>query len=150
RGCPSSSRSATNTSSSSAPGSRRQTINSTPRWRRPCRSRLRADDHAKSYDGGEALIGFVGPHGDTFEFLELAEEIFDQVAPLVEFRVERQGHRAARMLRDHDLGAPLIEIANDRIAVEGLVSDQAAESQTVDQWSGPDRIETMAGQQDEA
>jgi len=34
---------------------------------------------------GEALIGFVCAHGDPFEFLSFAEEILDQVAPLVDF-----------------------------------------------------------------
>jgi hypothetical protein len=29
--------------------------------------------------GGEALIGFVGAERDALEFLELAEEVFDQV-----------------------------------------------------------------------
>src|SRR6187399_1473095 len=38
---------------------------------------------------GEALVGFVGAHGDAFEFLELAEEILDQVTPLVDFRIGR-------------------------------------------------------------
>ena len=36
------------------------------------------------------LIGFVCPHRDAFEFLELAEEILDQVPPLVEFGVQPQ------------------------------------------------------------
>jgi peptidoglycan-N-acetylglucosamine deacetylase len=49
---------------------------------------------------GETLIGFVCAHGDTFEFLELAEEVFDQVAPLVDFRVDRQRRSAPWMLRD--------------------------------------------------
>ena len=30
--------------------------------------------------GGEALICFIGSHGDAFEFLELSEEVFDQMA----------------------------------------------------------------------
>jgi hypothetical protein len=54
---------------------------------------------------GEALIGFVCAHGDAFEFLELAEEVFDQVAPLVDFRVDRLRRSAPWMLRDDDLGA---------------------------------------------
>ena len=49
-------------------------------------------------DGGETLIGFVGAHGDAFELLELAEEVLDQVPPLVEFGVERQRHRPPRVL----------------------------------------------------
>ena len=49
-------------------------------------------------DGGEALVGFVGAHGDAFEFLELAEEILDQVTPLVDFGVDRQRRSASWML----------------------------------------------------
>ena len=100
--------------------------------------------------GLEALVGFVGAHGDAFEFLELAEEILDQVPPLVEFGIERQRHRTSWMLRDDDLGAALVEVGNNGVAVEGLVSDQAAEGDAVDQGRDADRIETMAGQQDEA
>ena len=51
-------------------------------------------------DGGEALVGFVGAHGDAFELLELAEEVLDQVAPFVDFGVDRQGRwRAADAAR---------------------------------------------------
>ena len=44
------------------------------------------------------MVGFVRAHGDAFELLELAEEVFDQVPPLIEFGLERQRHRAPRML----------------------------------------------------
>jgi hypothetical protein len=37
---------------------------------------------------GEALVGFVCAHGDAFEFLELAEEVLDQVSPLIELGVD--------------------------------------------------------------
>ena len=47
---------------------------------------------------GEALIGFVCAHGDAFELLELAKEVFDQVSPLVELGVDRQRHSAPWML----------------------------------------------------
>ena len=40
----------------------------------------------EKYISGDTLIGFVCAHGDAFEFLELSEEVFDQVAPLVDFR----------------------------------------------------------------
>jgi hypothetical protein len=48
--------------------------------------------------GGEALIGFVGAHGDAFEFLELAEDVFNQVAPLIDLRVNRQRRGAPWVL----------------------------------------------------
>ena len=61
---------------------------------------------------GEAGVGFVGPHGDAFELLELAEEVFDQVTPFVHLGVDRERLQATRMLRDHDLGAAGVEIGD--------------------------------------
>src|SRR5882757_5893454 len=101
-------------------------------------------------DCGEALIGFVGAHGDALELLELAEEVLDQVPPLVEFSVERQRHRAPRMLRDDDLGAALVQLGDDGIAVEGLVGDQSAKGETVDERRDADRIEAVSGQANKA
>ena len=95
---------------------------------------------------GETLIGFVCAHCDAFEFLELAEEILDQVAPLVDLGVDRQRRGAAWMLRDDDLGTALVEVSNDGIAGEGLVGDEAGKGETVDERSNAYRIEMMAGQ----
>ena len=99
---------------------------------------------------GEALIGFVRAHCDALEFLELTEEILDQVTPLVDLGVDRQRHGAPRMLRDDDLGAALVEVGYDGIAIEGLVGDEAVKGETVDERSDADRIETMAGHENEA
>jgi hypothetical protein len=49
---------------------------------------------------GEALVGFVAAHGDAFELLEFAEEVFDQVTPLVDFRVDDEWLCAPGMLGD--------------------------------------------------
>ena len=38
--------------------------------------------------GREALVGFVGAQRDAFEFLELAEEVLDQVTPFVHLGVD--------------------------------------------------------------
>jgi hypothetical protein len=84
-------------------------------------------------DGIEALVGFVGAHSDTLEFLEFAEEVLDRMTAFAEFGVERQGRRASWILRDNDLGAAFVEIGNDGVAVEGLVGDQAAEVEAVDE-----------------
>jgi hypothetical protein len=88
----------------------------------------------------EALIGFICAHGEAFEFLKLAEEILDQVAPLVDLSVDRQ-----RRGLDAVLDAALVEVGNDGIAVEGLVGDEALKDETVDERSDAHRIETMAG-----
>src|SRR5271168_4428230 len=54
------------------------------------------------------------------------------------------------MLRDNDFGATLVEVGNDGIAVEGLVGDEAVKGETVDERGEADRIETMAGHENEA
>src|SRR3954470_22199471 len=72
------------------------------------------------------------------------------MVPFVHLGVDLERHRAARMMRDHDLGAALIEIGDDIIAVEGRVGDQGAELKTVDQRRGPDSVEALSGQQNEA
>jgi hypothetical protein len=54
------------------------------------------------------------------------------------------------MLRDDDLGAALVQVGDDGIAVKGLIGDEALKGDTVDKRSNPHGIETMAGQQNKA
>jgi len=98
----------------------------------------------------EALIGLVGAHGNTLELLELAEEVLDQMAPFVHFGVDLERGGTARMLRDHDLGAALVEVGNDLVAVKGRVGDQGAELKAIDQRRDPDSVEALSGQQHKA
>ena len=76
-------------------------------------------------DGVEALVSFVGAHGDAFELFEFAEEVFDQMTPFVHFFVDCKGKGAPRMLGDDDLGAAFVEVSDDNVAVEGLVGEHA-------------------------
>ena len=46
--------------------------------------------------GLEALVGFVGAHGDAFEFLEFTEEVLDEMTPFVHLGVDWERHAAAR------------------------------------------------------
>ena len=85
----------------------------------------------------EALVGFVGAHGDAFEFLEFTEEVLDQMTPFVHLGVDWERDGAARVLRNHDLGTALIEIGDDVVAVEGLVGDQRAEFDALDKGGTP-------------
>src|SRR5580704_14382891 len=50
--------------------------------------------------GGEALIGLVGAHCDTFEHLEPVEEVLDEMPPFVHLLVDGERLCAARMLGD--------------------------------------------------
>ena len=52
-------------------------------------------------------------------------------------------------VRSH-LGAVLVEISDDGIAVEGHVGDQPTEGHALDQRRHADRVMAMVGQQDEA
>src|SRR5215204_494383 len=101
-------------------------------------------------DGDEALIGFVGAHGDAFEVFELTEEVLDQMAPLVHLSVEGERLGATRMLGDDNLGAAFIEVGDQRIAVEGLVGDQRSEGDAVDERWHADRVEALPREKDEA
>lgn len=92
------------------------------------------DDGGGEMDHGrEALIGFVAAHGDALELLELAEEILDEMSPLVEVGVDLARVGAAWMLGDDDLGPAFVQFGEDGVAVEGLVADQAAELDPPDQ-----------------
>ena len=97
--------------------------------------------------GLEAFVGFVAAHGDTFEFLELAEEVLDQMTPLVHLGVDRERLASTRVLGDHDLGAACIEIGDDGVAVEGRVGDEGAEVARLQQRFDPDRVVALPGQQ---
>src|ERR1051325_2747020 len=72
------------------------------------------------------------------------------MTPFVHFGVDLQRGGAARMLRDHDLGAAPVEIGDNVIAVEGHVGDQGAELKPFDQRRDPDSVEALPGQQHEA
>ena len=100
--------------------------------------------------GGEALVGFVGSHGNALELLEPTEEVLNEMPPFVEFAIERQWSCASWVLRDDDLGPARIEIGDDGIAVEGLVGDETTEIDPFDQRLDADRVEAMAGQEFEA
>jgi hypothetical protein len=54
------------------------------------------------------------------------------------------------VLRDHDLGAALVEVGDNVVAVESLVGDQRAEFDAVDQRRNADRVEALSRQQDES
>jgi hypothetical protein len=66
-------------------------------------------------DCAEALVSFVGSHGDAFKLFEFAEEILDQMTPFVHLVVDRKRLGSSRMLRDDDLGAALVEIGDDGV-----------------------------------
>ncbi len=97
----------------------------------------------------ETAVCLVASHCDAFEFLELAEEILDEVAPFVDVLVDIERLGAPWMLRDDDLRLAFVHVFDDPVGIKSLVSDQAAEFYILDQGRDADRIKAMAGQQDE-
>jgi hypothetical protein len=100
--------------------------------------------------GGEASVGLVASHGDALELLEFAEEVFDEMAPFVDVGVDLKRLAASRMLGDDDRRAALVEFFDDPVGVEGLVGDQPAKLDVLDQRREADRIVALAGEEFEA
>ncbi len=100
--------------------------------------------------GLEARIGFAGSHGDSFELLEFAKEVLDQVTPLVDLRIYVQRLETPWVLRDNDLRSALIHVLDDPVRIKGLVGDQSTELNTRDERGNADGIEALSRQQDKA
>jgi hypothetical protein len=75
----------------------------------------------------EARVGFVVAGGDAAELLDLAEEVFDQMAPLVHLEVARDRGDPIGFGRDHGGRTPIVQIGADRVAVESLGRQKRAE-----------------------
>ena len=97
----------------------------------------------------ETAVSLVASHCYAFEFFQFAEEILDQVAPFVNVCVDVEGLGAPLMLRDYDLGLAFVHVCDDPVGIKGLVGDQAAEFDILDQGCDTDGVKAMAGQQDE-
>src|SRR5436189_5805992 len=68
-----------------------------------CGARWR--DCPPDYGPYTTIYNRVGAHGDAFELLELAEEVFDEMPPFVHLLVDGERLCAPRMLGDDYLGA---------------------------------------------
>ena len=69
----------------------------------------------------KAAIGFVAAQCDAFELFELAEEILDEVAPVVDFGVDVEWFsRCGRW----EMKMPAPRSFNSAIGIECLVGDQ--------------------------
>src|ERR687889_2322612 len=100
--------------------------------------------------GGVAGVGFVVAGGDGPELLQLGEGVLDQVAPAVHVAVEVDGALAVGLGWDHRGGTTIVEVRPEPVGVEGLVAEQGAEGDALDQRPHADAVVALAGQQDEA
>jgi hypothetical protein len=72
------------------------------------------------------------------------------MTPFVEVGVDVEGLAAAWMLGDDDLRPTLVQLRDDPVGVEGLVGDQPAELDILDQRREADRVEALARMELEA
>ena len=100
--------------------------------------------------GTEAVIGLVVARGNAPEFFELAEEVFDEMAPAIHVKVARDGARSVGLGRDHGCRAALIEFGTQPIHVEGPVGQQRREIEVLDERCHPDAVVALARQEHEA
>ena len=77
-------------------------------------------------------------------FFELAEEILDEVSPLVDLQVDVARLASSRVLGDDHFRPAFVEVGDDPIGVEGLVGDQPAELDAFDERRDADRIEALS------
>jgi len=118
---------------------------------RVCRHSLEGEEGCDEVDGGgEAGIGFVVACSDAAEGLEIAEEVFDEMTPLVDFEVARDAAGAIGLGRDDGHSAPFIQFGTDPVDVEGLVGEKGVEFDAGDQRRDADAVVALAGQEDEA
>src|SRR5438874_1867690 len=89
-------------------------------------------------------------HGDALELLEFAEEVLDQMTPFVAFQVDRNGVQPVRSLRDDDAGAASVHFGDDPVGIEGLVGNQGAELDPLDQRRDAYRVVALSRQQHES
>ena len=98
----------------------------------------------------ETCVGFVATHGDAFELFEFAEEVFDQVAPFINFHgdIERLG--ASGVLRDNDFRANFVHVCDKPIRIKSLIGDEAAKFDVFDQRRHAGRVVALPWQQNKA
>ena len=94
----------------------------------------------------EARVGFVASHSHSLEFFQFAEEVLDQVPPLVDVEVNFERGNALGPLRDDDLCSALVQLRDNPVGVECLVCDQSVELDALDQRRDPYRVVSLAWQ----
>ena len=97
----------------------------------------------------EARVSFVVAGGDAAELLDLAEEVFDQVTPLVDLEVARDCSDPIGFGRDHGNRASIGQVGADRVAVKSLVGEKSAEIEVCQKRSDTSAVMSLSRQPDE-
>ena len=95
----------------------------------------------------EARVGFVVAGGDAAEFLDFAEEVLDQMAPLVHLEVTGDCGDPIGFGRDHGGRTPIVQISADHVAVESLVRQKCGEVEIRQKRGDTGAVVSLARQQ---
>jgi hypothetical protein len=99
---------------------------------------------------GEAGVGLVAARSDATKLLEPLEAILDEMSPLVQFDIVRDGRLAIALGGDDGEGAPRVQFGAQGIVVERLVGDERCERDVRDQGCDADAVVALAGKKNEA
>lgn len=92
-----------------------------------------------------AYVGFVVSGVDASEFLDLAEVIFDEVAPFVHFLVMRDVCSAVALGRNDGFCAALGQVLAEMVCVESFVAEEGVKGQPFNQSRRADNFTALAG-----
>ena len=76
--------------------------------------------------GGETLIGFVAAHGNAFELFDLAEEVLDQMAPFIDFRIDVERAFTPWTLGNDDFRSTFVHVRDNPIRIKSFAGDAGA------------------------
>src|SRR5919112_272741 len=97
----------------------------------------------------EARVCFVVTGGNAAELLDLAEEVLDQMAPLVHLEVAGDWGDPIGFGRDHGNRAPVVQLGAEPVAVEGFVRQQGGEVEIGQKRGDTHAVVPLPRQQDE-
>ncbi len=95
------------------------------------------------------MVGFAGAHRDPSIFLELSEEVLDEVTPFVGFLVEVCRKAPVRSRWDDRLDVTLRQIGPQPVGIEGTVGQKMSGTETGDQVRHAAQIVRLPRQQAE-
>src|SRR5580693_8296057 len=101
-------------------------------------------------ESSKAGIGLFVASCDASESLEMAEEVFDQMAPFVHFCIVRDALGPVGLGGNDRDCAAFVQVGTQPVVVEGFVADQGLKIETGDQGLDTDAVVPLARQQQEA
>jgi hypothetical protein len=104
---------------------------------------------AQEDECGKAFVGLVVSRRDSPELFEIAEEVFDEMAPAIHGEVACNGLLSIRLWRDDDFRFGFLKQVAQVIVVEALVGQKCLHIDAVDQVRRGNAVVTLAWQENE-